>query len=81
MYHNDFDFKRCKEKKKEIWLSPMTTPTLIPTENSKTKGQYTNATKNFDYTTIADRTGRSIGATTVIQLVWLNRFTGTQPSH
>ena len=26
----------------------------IPTENSKTKGQHTNATKNFDYTMIAD---------------------------
>ena len=42
------------EKKKEIWPSPMTKPP-IPTENSKTKGQHTNATKNFDYTTIADR--------------------------
>ena len=29
--------------------------TPIPTENSKTKGQHTNAIKNFDYTTIADR--------------------------
>ena len=27
----------------------------IPTENSKTKGQHKNATKNFDYTRIADR--------------------------
>ena len=27
----------------------------IRTENPKTKGQRTNATKNFDYTTIADR--------------------------
>ena len=43
-----------KEKKKEIWLSPTTKPS-IPTENSKTKGQYTNATKNLNYTTIADR--------------------------
>ena len=25
--------------------------------------------------------GRSVGITTVIQLVWLNRLTGTQPSH
>ena len=45
---------RFKGKKKEIWPSPMTKPP-IPTENSKTKGQHTNATKNFDYTTIADR--------------------------
>ena len=36
-----------QKKKKEIWLSPMTkAPT--PTEKSK-------STKNFDYTTIADR--------------------------
>ena len=27
----------------------------IPTENAKTKGQHKNATKIFDYTTIADR--------------------------
>ena len=52
-----------KEKKKEIWPSPMPKPP-IPTENSKTKGQRTNATKNFDYTTIADRlVGRSVGVT------------------
>ena len=29
--------------------------TPIPTENSKINGQHKNATKNFDYTTIADR--------------------------
>ena len=33
-----------KEKKKEIWSSPMTKPP-IPTENSKTKWQHTNANK------------------------------------
>ena len=27
----------------------------MTTENSKTNGQHKNATKNFDYTTIADR--------------------------
>ena len=43
-----------KEKKKEIWLSPIS-ETPIPTENSKTKGQHKTATKNFDYTTIVDR--------------------------
>ena len=32
----------------------------IPTENSKTKGQHTNATKNFDYTTIVDLSDGSI---------------------
>ena len=44
-----------KEKKEEIWRSPVTkTPT--PTEQSKkATWQHKNATKNFDYTTIADR--------------------------
>ena len=43
----------------------------IPTENSKTKGQYKNAT------TITQRLrtdlGRSVEVTTVIQPVWLNQ--------
>ena len=45
----------CKEKKEEIWLSPVTkAPT--PTEKSKKQcDNIKNATKNFDYTTIADR--------------------------
>ena len=42
------------EKKEEIWLSPVT-KTLKPTEQSKSTWQHKNATKNFDYTTIADR--------------------------
>ena len=44
-----------KEKKKEIWPSPMT---KTPHTNRKFENQrttHTNATKNFDYTTIADR--------------------------
>ena len=35
-------------------LSP-TIKNPIPIENSKTSGQHKNATKNFDYTKIADR--------------------------
>ena len=42
-----------REKEGDLTKSYDKTP--IPTENSKTKGQHTNATKNFDYTTIADR--------------------------
>ena len=44
-----------KEKREEIWHSPITkAPT--PTEKSKkATRQHKNATKNFDYTTIADR--------------------------
>ena len=47
--------RSVKRKKEEIWLSPMTeAPT--PTEKSKKQRDNTkNATKNFDYTTIADR--------------------------
>ena len=42
-------------KKEDIWLSPMTkAPT--PTEKSEKQRDNTkNATKNFDFTTIADR--------------------------
>ena len=42
------------ENEKEIGPRPMT-KTPIPTENSKTNGQHKNATKKFDYKTIADR--------------------------
>ena len=41
-----------QEEKKEIWLSPMTKASIQTEQN---KWQYKNATKNFDYTTIADR--------------------------
>ena len=42
-------------EKEEIWLSPMT-EALTPTEKFKKQRDNTkNATKNFDYTTIADR--------------------------
>ena len=47
--------ENLQEKKEEIWLSPVAkTPT--PTEQSKKQhDNIKNATKNFDYTTIADR--------------------------
>ena len=48
-------YKNCDERKRKIiWLSPMT-KTHTPTEKKKAGWQNTNATKNFDYTTIADR--------------------------
>ena len=38
-----------------MWLSPMTDKVRTPTEKSKKLRDNTkNATKNFDYTTIAD---------------------------
>ena len=69
----------CK-KKNEIWLSPMT-KTLIRTENSTTNWQHKDATKTSITQRLRTDLGRSIGVTTAIQLVWLNRFTGIQPSH
>ena len=43
-----------EEKKEDIWLGPMTkAPT--PPEKSKKERQHKTATKNFDYTTIANR--------------------------
>ena len=57
------------------------TKTPIPTENSKTNGQHKNATKTSITQRLRTDLGRSVGVTTVIKLVWLNRFTGTQPSH
>ena len=71
----------CKEKKEEIWLIPVTkAPT--PTEKSKKQcDNIKNTTKNFDYTTIADRLRMVSWSKAVTQLVWLNRFTSAQPSH
>ena len=47
----------------------------------KVTWQHKNATKNFDYTTIADRLRTVSRVTAVTPLVWLNRFTCEQPSH
>ena len=44
-----------KEKKEEIWLSPMTKALTNTEKSKKATSQHKNATKNFDYTTIADR--------------------------
>ena len=71
-----------KKKKEETWLSPIAKD---PTPTEKSKKQHDNiknATKNFDYTTIADRLRTvSWSNPTVTPLVWLNRFTSAQPSH
>ena len=69
------------EKKKEIWLSPMT---KTPSTTEKSKKQRDN-TKTPPKTSITQRLrtdlGRSVGVTIATQLVWLNRFMGSQPSH
>ena len=63
-----------EEKREEIWLSPMTkAPT--PTEKSKKQRHIKNATKNFDYKTIAGRLrtvskSNSSHSTGVVKLVY-----------
>ena len=70
-----------KRKKADIWPSPIT-KAPIPTEMST--GQSVN-TNNATKTSIKKRLridwGRSVVVTIATQLVWLNRFTGSQPSH
>ena len=63
MFQKTFSFSViCKEKKKEIRPSPMTKPPM-PTENSKTKGQHTNATKTSITQRLRTDLGRSVGVT------------------
>ena len=71
-----------KEKKEEIWLSPMT---KAPTPAELSKGQGDN-TKTPQKSSITQRSrtdlGRSVGVTTSTQLVWFTWFTGPNlPTH
>ena len=52
-YHNVV--ANLVEKKKENWLSPMTKAPTLTEKYKKQRDNTKNATKNFDYTTIADR--------------------------
>ena len=58
------------------------TKVLTQKENSK---KQSDKTKTPQQTAITQRLradlGRSVGVTIATQLVWLNRFTGSQPSH
>ena len=49
-------FFTYQEKKEEIWLSPMTNAPTLTEKSKKQRDNIKNATKNFDYTTIADLT-------------------------
>ena len=72
---------RYQVKKEEIWLGPMT-KAHSPTEKSK---KQRDNTKTPPKTSITQRLRtdlrRSVGVTKAIHLVWLNRFTGSQPSN
>ena len=58
--------------------------TKTPTPTEKSKKQRDN-TKTPPKTSITQRLrtdlGRSVGVTIATQLVWLNRWTGSKPSH
>ena len=70
----------CKEKKEEIWLSPMT-KAHTPTEMSKGQSDnIKNATKKFDYTAVADRLRTVSWSNYSHPTGVVNRFTGP-PSH
>ena len=72
--------KQDKEKKEEIWLSPMTKP-HTPTEMSKGQSDnINNATKKFDYTAVADRLRTVSWSNYSHPTGVVNRFTGP-PSH
>ena len=47
--------KISSKEKEEIWLSPMTEALTLTEKSKKQRDNTKNATKNFDYTTIADR--------------------------
>ena len=50
-------------------------------KNQKTTWQYKNATKTLITNRLRTDVGRPVEVTKSTQLVLLNRFTGTQPSH
>ena len=73
--------KTILEKQEEIWLIPMT-KAPSPTENSKKqRNNRKNATKTFITLRLRTDLGRSVGVPPATQLVRLNRFTESQPSH
>ena len=44
-----------EEEKEDIWLGPMTKAHTAPEKSKRQRDNIKTATKNFDYTTIADR--------------------------
>ena len=58
------------------------TKTTTPTEKSKHQRDKTKTQRKTSITQrLRTELGPSVGATTTIQLVWLNRFTDTQSPH
>ena len=44
-----------QEKKEKIWISPMRNAPTLTEKSKQQRDNIKNATKNFNYTTIADR--------------------------
>ena len=63
------------EKKKEIWLSPMT-KAYTPTEMSYGQSDNTNNAKKSITQRLRTDLGRSVGVTRATQLAWLTWFKG-----
>ena len=57
------------------------TQSLTATKIPKSKVTTQNTTKTSITQLLRTDLGRSAGLTTATQLVWLNRFTESQPSH
>ena len=71
-----------REKKNEIKLSPMTKAPARTGKSKKLSDKNKNGTQNLDITQrFRTDLGWSVGVMIANQLVWLNRFTGSQPFH
>ena len=72
----------AQEKKKEIWTQSFDKSQLTQQKIGK-KRNYNSET--LSKTSITQRLRidfrRSVGVTTATKLMWLNRLTGSQPSH
>ena len=83
MKGNAFIFKNGnrREKGRHLTQSYDKSP-YIDRKIQKAIQQHKNPTKtSITCKRLRTDLGQSVGVTTAIQLVWLNRFTGSQPSH
>ena len=69
------------EKKEKIWLSPTTKATSLTEKPQKQRDNIQTPPKTSIIQQLRIDLGWSVGVTIATQLVWLSRFTETQPSH
>ena len=70
-----------KEKKERDLIQSYDKSPYTDRKIQKATWQHKNATKNFDYTTIADRLRTVSWVTIITQRVGFNQLTGSQPWH